>query len=733
MDPKDLEFEETLADSELLLKNTARSMDEDAEFTLESILAEYGSGTPAAPEPEEKASEPPAEEKQSAKVVPLPKKAEAAKESVDDTADGTARIPVIPFPGAKKAEEPIEAEPEEETDAETEEGPPQDDEPKSMSLQDILAQTVQEALSEREDTIIEEEPPRRGLFSRRKMRDTEQLYDDAEEEEDEEEEFEEPEPELPEPPLTETLSDYRAQLSGATKARRGAGIFTLLLCVMAVLEHFSILPEAYTADPMIRALPLLAIEAIVCAIGWRIFAGALRSLKRGKVTSGFLTMLLCLVTLLDTALYAFLPARAALSLPLPVLGAMSVYCALLGESLRLHGMYDTFRIAAIGNAPYIVTVTAGGAAKRVGLPGGFSNSARANDPYSRWQSVLLPVFLAAAVVFGVLSTLETKQNALLAWNLSVMLASANLLAFPMVCALPLTRIAARLAKSGSAVAGFSGADAIRRSNCVILTDGDLFPPGTVTLGGLKVFGEESGKVISYAATMAHASESGLSRLFDNLLASDGGFREQVEDVDFYAEGGGGGRIHGETVLFGTAGFMRKRGVNLPRNIGLKTGVFLSVDGTLIAVFAVKYMPAENVDWALHALHHSRITPVLAVRDGNITPALLKRKFGTDARAVYPKLSTRLALSERGGGRPYALLMREGLMPYAEVVLGSKRLCASAKRCTVLAFLAATASTLLAFYLTFVGAYSVLTPFSLLIYVLLWSLSALVDALLSDRY
>ena len=197
--------------------------------------------------------------------------------------------------------------------------------------------------------------------------------------------------------------------------------------------------------------------------------------------------------------------------------------------------------------------------------------------------------------------------------------------------------------------------------------------------------------------------------------------------------GVGGRIHGETVLFGTAGFMRKRGVNLPRNLGLKTGVFLSVDGTLIAVFAVKYMPAENVDWALHALHHSRITPVLAVRDGNITPALLKRKFGTDARAVYPKLSTRLALSERGGGRPYALLMREGLMPYAEVVLGSKRLCASTKRCTVLAFLAATASTLLAFYLTFVGAYSVLTPLSLLIYVLLWSLSALVDALLSDRY
>lgn len=81
MDPKDLEFEETLADSELLLKNTARSMDEYAEFTLESILAEYGSGTPAAPEPEEKEPEPPAEKKPPAKVVPLPEKAEAAKKN----------------------------------------------------------------------------------------------------------------------------------------------------------------------------------------------------------------------------------------------------------------------------------------------------------------------------------------------------------------------------------------------------------------------------------------------------------------------------------------------------------------------------------------------------------------------------------------------------------------------------------------------------------------------------
>ena len=38
---------------------------------------------------------------------------------------------------------------------------------------------------------------------------------------------------------------------------------------------------------------------------------------------------------------------------------------------------------------------------------------------------------------------------------------------------------------------------------------------------------------------------------------------------------------------GTASFVRKMDVRLPGDINLKTGIFLAVDGQLIAVFAVK--------------------------------------------------------------------------------------------------------------------------------------------------
>ena len=91
MDPKDLEFEETLADSELLLKNTARSMDEDAEFSLESILAEYGSGTPA-PEEAKAPAPQPVKKAPAAEAAPPQKKAEAAERH----ADSAVRSAVIP-------------------------------------------------------------------------------------------------------------------------------------------------------------------------------------------------------------------------------------------------------------------------------------------------------------------------------------------------------------------------------------------------------------------------------------------------------------------------------------------------------------------------------------------------------------------------------------------------------------------------------------------------------------
>jgi hypothetical protein len=90
-------------------------------------------------------------------------------------------------------------------------------------------------------------------------------------------------------------------------------------------------------------------------------------------------------------------------------------------------------------------------------------------------------------------------------------------------------------------------------------------------------------------------------------------------------------------------------VRLPGNLKLNTGLYLAVDRQLTAVFAVKYNASENVDWALRMLRRSHITPILAARDPNVTPALLKRKFSRKVKVSFPKLADRAGAERRRSG------------------------------------------------------------------------------------
>ena len=141
-----------------------------------------------------------------------------------------------------------------------------------------------------------------------------------------------------------------------------------------------------------------------------------------------------------------------------------------------------------------------------------------------------------------------------------------------------------------------------RPNRLVLTDDDLFPAGTVSLNGYKVFGEERSRAISYAASVAKAAGSGLTPLLERQLTAEGGVHLPVDGLRFCEEGGVEATIRGETVLLGSAYFMKKAGsVALPREMKLPTGAFLAVDGALTAAFAIKYQPSRNAEWALRTL------------------------------------------------------------------------------------------------------------------------------------
>ena len=716
------------------------------EYSLNSILAEFGQGAAEpAPKAEEKA---PVEE---TAVPPEEPEEEPAEAPAPEPAPRRAKI--LQFPGffappaaeeepaeeAPAAEEPpAEGSPAEEERPVKEETPAPEPEPQRIPLEDVMARTVDSVL-DADDALLEEKVPLReqvGFFwanvkekgvalldqfgsaakstGARRVKDT-----------------------RPEPDMEQAVRMSRRRCKTLKKQLllTLAPAAPLLAVTVADTWFAAYLPALWRELALLRCGVmggLLALACLLCPAVWR---EAVRGLKNRRVGCEAAAALSVLVVLGD-CVYAAVTDRAAY-LPLAAPAGLLVWLCLLGQLLLAQARRDAFRLADLGGRPpYAISVTNSGACKQQGRIDGFYNTFRADEPSRQVQAVLLPLLLSAVTVLAGVVCIGGERMEDFLWVWSSMLTASVPLGLPLCGTLSLRCLNRRLSRSGCAVAGFAGARAVSTSRRMVVTDSDVFPPGTVSLNGLKIYGEEIGKVVSYAATVARAADSQLQPIFEQLLASEGGECCPYDDLHFYEDGGVGITIHGESVTMGSEFFMKKRHVTLPRELKVKTGVFLAVDGQLIAIFAIKYQASRNVEWALRALRRSRIEPVLAVRSGNITPGLLKNRFGVDVKPVYPDVSTRLALSDltkEEAEEANAILYREGLMPFAETVIGSRRCCSMVRRSILLCWLGGLCGLLLSYYLANAAAYSALEAGSVLVFSLLWLLPTVLLGDLTRRY
>ncbi len=720
----------------------------DEEYSLEEILAEFGGslehtllkGTAAAP-PEEEPPPPPPDlvppppQPVPSRAQPLPPEGEPPKPkpAPPPPLEETPAPAGAPTPEEEPKLEDILADPSFRKPA----SPSVEMDildmalpkaPRPVSLEDMVGSTVDAVMEESSEPLLP--PKRRGLFSRKPLEETEQLYGPPEPEPEPE-----PEPIGPEPELFRTAAEYRAAYHRRRRLLPAAAVVSLVPTLLLALERFGIAVPGWSDDPRRQTYILLACLAVTALLCRHVFFKGVKLLVRGRCTGELLIALSSLVSAADCVCRLMENQRTD-TVPYASVSCLALAFALWGCQRESSGMYDTFRSASLDDdPPYLVTDTPHGACKQRGAVSGFYTAAMRDNGAVLWQTVFLPLVLAASMVFAGLSSLSQERVDDFFLNWSAILAAGASFALPLGWGLAYGNLARHLQKAGCAVAGWFGAERVSRRRKMILTDADLFPPGTMQLGGVKVFGEVLSVAVSYAASMARAAGSGLERLFDELLRSELGSYEEVSGFAFYEEGGWSGTIRGESILMGTASFMRKMDVRLPGDINLKTGLFLSVDHHLIAVFAVKYNASENVDFALRMMTRSRVFPILASRDPNLVPELLRRKFYKGVKVEFPDLTTRVALSEAelDRGLPRALIFREGLLPYAETVVGSRRMCRAVRRSTIFSLLGSAAGTLLAFYLVFLQQYTLLTPLALELFLLLWTLPVLLMVDWAGRY
>jgi len=545
----------------------------------------------------------------------------------------------------------------------------------------------------------------------------------------------------PEPDLSpQELAQQYGKGIKSLRTRIALVFFLLLPALYLMVEHLLPLPSiphpGDLTQPLltqpVKVLLSAGLLAVSMALSGDVLTGAVHRLRRGRLGMDTVLPLACVASLADAVSTQFLFPRQ--ELPYCALNILALWLALRGEYHRRRGLRLACRAAAASAEPYLVTLDEGKWSgrdtytKHSGQPTGFGSQIQADDGAQRIFRVICPPVLIGCVVLSVLASVGTGHPERIVWSLSATLTAACSLCAPLIFNRPFHKLSRRLVQSGGALAGWPGAANSRRGDGILLTDLDLFPPGAVSLNGIKVFGDWSTeRVIGYTATLIRASGSGLDKLFHDLLRTQGAIYRQAERLCCYEGGGLSASIRGDQVLVGSAAFMRLMDVSLPQGLNVKNAVFCSIDGELAGIFALNYSLPDVVFPAVSALLQEKIAPVLATRDFNLIPAMLRQRFKLAAdRMDFPPVERRRELSDPD--QPHnttltAVLCREGIYPFSETVVGARRLRLAVRLNAVLASLASVLGLLLAAYLTGAGAVASISPVNLFIYLGLWLIPA----------
>ena len=676
------------------------------EYTVEEILAEYGSGRSVG-----------------SKVVDFPERKDKPGQGASE--EHTLRFPTV-MEGKPKARDPAEDKP----------------------IAEIVPEGVGRRLGARLHTLM-----------RKADHFADHMYDQAEPDEearrvekytygvDKEEAPEEVRPprrpklrlvrkkELPPDTSPGRLAAlYAKGLKGQTRRARLALLLGLAAAVCSLELPFApwdTLTES-AADfgltlYQCRALVLTALLLLTGMICYEIPAAGVKQLFTLKPRAESILFFAWVFTLLD-GLPSGLPEARGNCLPYSAVAALGLAFALRGMNCRRRGDRLSAKAAAQVRSPYVVTwnerlwSSKTTYTKASGSRVGFGSRLQMEDGGQRAYRVAAPLLLLGCLLCAFLASVGQKAPDRFLWAASACFTAAGAWSALLAFGLPYRKLTERLNQEGAALAGWAGAARCGQGG-VIVTDGDLFPIGSVTVAQVKVFGSTSTeKVVGYTASMLRAMDCGLTRTFHDLLRTQGALYRDVAGLEWH-EGGASGVIRGKEVLVGTAAYMHLMEVTLPAGYNIKNAVFCAIGGQLSGMFLLHYAMSDAVNPSLSALMRAGLSPVLATRDPNLIPALLEQKFKLPVdKMEFPPVDRRLELSDREqeeDGEPVALLSREGLSVYCDALVGGRRLRQAVRWGLVFALAGSVIGLCLTFYLTSMGAYASLTVTNFLIFMAAW--------------
>lgn len=546
----------------------------------------------------------------------------------------------------------------------------------------------------------------------------------------------------PDAPPAQLSLEYGVGLKPLKNKTIGAAVLAVVLLVLAFLDTgiLSFLTDLVPEDILLYAS--LGGFVVCCALAWDVLKDGLVQLTNFTPGSSTLALFAAVFTLADGVTMVLTPLRES-AVPFFAPCALVLLFQLIGQYCDRASKFQACRTASSVARPYVVTqdpdVLAGktGFRKWLGLPKGFGSQIRTTSQADERFQKLTPVLMTACVCLALLTTVAHHQPKLVLWSLSALFTASATLGASLTLSFPLQILGSKLATLGVALAGWPGIAAAKGCRAALLTDNDLYPPGTVTLANSKPLSNlPMDRVVAYTASAIRASGSGLSYLFDKLLRSEGAKYLPIEKI-LLQDNGLIAQTQGQQILVGNSDFMSKQGIALPTGIKYKNTVFCAVDRELIGMFGVRYALHTTIVPSLQSLLGHRIAPVLVTRDFNINPKRMRfsDRLNKDS-LTYPDLQRRVTLSgpnQAHGQTIVAVLCREGMAPFTLALIAAKRVRRAAGLSSFFVRLSACVGVILTATLSSAGALGAMSAWHMALFLLLWFVPVLLLSLWTEQY
>lgn len=528
----------------------------------------------------------------------------------------------------------------------------------------------------------------------------------------------------PEPDFRSEGQRYAAMVPSLRLRILGATVLTAVAVIFTIMFTRGSAPFGVERASTAVGVAMI-LELLVMALGLDVLIRGLEDILTLSPGAESLVFVSCAVSVLD-GFQMLLTGNFTRGMPMAAVSAVSLLVAMSARKSAYMALCDSLRAASTTGTFSGVTVDYDNMEERNILkkvPGertGFYAKLASPDIGESLYEDLAPLLVITSFILAFLATVGHGASGAFAHSFSILTAVSAAFPATAVFALPFKYAASNLKKAGGALAGYAGAEDIYDSDGALITDQDIFPVGSVSMSGVKIFeGMDPGRVMVDTSSLIIASGSGLTKVFEELLSNQGLIRARVDEFACYDGGGIGGVIDGERVLVGTGAFMSLMGLRVPENINTTSSVFTAINDELAGVFSLEYVPSNSVQSALVALLGTSTNLLMAVRDFNVTPNTVKQKFKVSMDGVeYLPIETTYDLSQSSvpdGAGISAVLTRGGLAPFAEVITRGRLLKLITQLNTFITVIGTALSVIIMFFLCWAGAFATASATSIFLF------------------